>query len=296
MKTASHLSCFAKPFDIDVTLPSDPAPELAMRWGGYQYLPAGNPPTRHENYPFGILVLILSGSGFFSCGDQQWDLAPGTLFWASPGLTTKVSLREGSSPLVHYVVMPCGTSTAGLISKCLGSPVGADQVANPDALARLFEVILDEGTGNSPHREGNCRDLIRVLFRRLENALVPNPRKLASHSRDTFERARFHIQTNFADIRDLGDVAEAIGVSTPYLCRLFERYDNQSAFDFLTHLKLTKATRLLSSTDLSIETISKQVGYTSLSIFSRNFRKMHKVSPSSYRRSHSTPPEVPPSP
>ncbi|YCM42146.1 AraC family transcriptional regulator [Verrucomicrobiaceae bacterium 227] len=235
------------------------------------------------NYPYGILILILGGFGTFTCGDQKWDLERGALLWASPGLTTEVILSEGSPPLTHFVIMPFGSLVEELFLKSMGSAVGVSQVSNMDAVSRLFEVILDEGVGRSPYREENCRALVKVLIHRLEGALLTNPRKLPNHSRETFDRARLHIQMNFATTRDLGDVAQAVGVSNPYLCRLFERYSDQSAFDFLTRLKLSKAARLLCSSDLSMQAISEQVGYSNLSIFSRNFRKRYRISPSYYR-------------
>ena len=270
-------------FDFDVTFLRGELPDLAVRWGGYQLLPPGSPANEHVNCRYGFIILVLTGEGRFSCRDQSWNLGPGIVFWARPNLTTRFEITPGSSAIEHYVVMPFGKELAEWFERYLGAEVGAAPVIDLDSTARLFRVIMDEGRGGSDHREENCVALVKTLIRRLNSQLVSG-RALGSNARETYVRALKHIQTHYSDTRELGDIARAIGVTAPYLCRLFERYGKTTPFDYLTGLKLTKAERLLCTSELSIREIGEAVGYRDLHLFSRNFKSNYSLSPSYYRK------------
>lgn len=272
----------ASEFEFDVTLLRDEYPDLAVRWGGFQRLSPESVANEHTHYRYGFVILVLTGYGRFTCGEKAWKLEPGVVFWACPNLSTRFEISQGSPPIEHYVVMPFGTHVADWFDRYLGADLGAAPVIDIESTARMFEVIMDEGRGGGNHLEENCVDLVKTLIRRLESQLVSG-RTSGNNSRQTYVRARQHIQKNFSQIRDLGDVAGFIGVTVPYLCRLFDRYGKSTAFDFLTRLKLTKAERLLCTRDLSIREIGEAVGFPDLQLFSRNFKNQYGVSPSYYR-------------
>jgi AraC-like DNA-binding protein len=273
----------APEFEFDVTLLQGELPELAVRWGGFQRLSQSSSAHEHVHYRYGFIIMVTTGYGRFSCGEKSWKLEPGVVFWARPNLTTRFEISPGSAPIDHYVVMPFGSRVADWFERYLGAEVGAAPVIDFGSTARMFQVIMEEGLGGGNHREENCVDLVKSLIRRLASQLVSG-RALGNNSRETYVRALKHIQGNYSQIRDLGDVASATGVSVPYLCRLFERYGTSTAFDYLAGLKLTKAERLLCTRDLSIREIGEAVGYSDLQLFSRNFKSQYGLSPSYYRK------------
>lgn len=272
-------------FDFDVTFPGKELPQMAIRWGGFQLLPVGAPANEHVHFRYGFIILVTAGQGKFSCGDQSWKLQPGVVFWAAPNLTTCFEMIPDSAAVEHFVVMPFGSEVAAWFRNHLGTDVGAAPVYEFQSTCRLFQAIMDEGLGGGEHREANCLNLVQVLIRRLESQLATG-RNIGRNARATFVRARKYIQQNYAVAHDLGDIASAIDLSVPYLCRLFEHHDKTSAFDFLTRLKLSKAERLLCTGELSIRKVGESVGYTDLQLFSRNFKNKYGISPRNYRKAH----------
>lgn len=277
---------FGSTFDVDITLPEQVKPDLAIRWAGYQELTNTDPPNVHDQYPYAYVVIVLGGHAIFSCAGESWEVKAGSVYWARDGLDTKIELVKKSPPLSHYVVMAFGDETEKYYETAFGKMFGASQVLDPVSFASLFEVILDEACGLTSRREENCVDLFKILLHRVETQLIRDSRGLGSTARETYHRAHQYLQKNYANILDLGDVAKYVGVSVPYLCRLYEKYAETTAFGLLSHLKLTKAERLLCASKLKISEISKAVGYSEQYIFSRNFRKKYNLSPSSYRKKH----------
>ncbi|NNE53362.1 MAG: GlxA family transcriptional regulator [Sulfitobacter sp.] len=68
------------------------------------------------------------------------------------------------------------------------------------------------------------------------------------------------------------DIANAVGLSTRQLERLFARYLSSSPKRFYLHLRLEKGRNLLRQTDLTVTDVSVACGFQSLSHFSKCYR------------------------
>ena len=80
------------------------------------------------------------------------------------------------------------------------------------------------------------------------------------------------------------DIANYINIDRSYLYLLFEKYLNRSPSEYLALFRLTRASELLSTTTLSIESISMSCGYSDPATFSKAFKRLMKMSPSTYRK------------
>ena len=56
--------------------------------------------------------------------------------------------------------------------------------------------------------------------------------------------------------------------------------------DMLNDTRIYRAMDLLSNTDLSVQAVAEQVGYTNWSTFLRAFKKRVDMTPVQYRKSH----------
>lgn len=78
--------------------------------------------------------------------------------------------------------------------------------------------------------------------------------------------------------------ADFIGVSKNYFTSLYKEKSGMGFWDYVTGLRLQKAKELLTTTDDTIGTIARQIGYESEYHFSRKFKEYTGLSPNSYRR------------
>lgn len=106
---------------------------------------------------------------------------------------------------------------------------------------------------------------------------VQLPKRLANVCR--------YIEREFAGIRSIDEIAEACYMSKFYLCREFKKCMGQTVVEYLTAVRLNRAKLLLSASDLPVEEIAYEVGYTPNYFFSI-FKKMEGVTPLKYRKNN----------
>ncbi|WNG32767.1 helix-turn-helix transcriptional regulator [Archangium violaceum] len=83
---------------------------------------------------------------------------------------------------------------------------------------------------------------------------------------------------------DLGAVAGQAGLSPFHFLRLFSAVLGVTPHQYLVHLRLREAARLLAQGDEAISTVAYDVGFGDLSNFTRSFHRAAGVSPRSFRR------------
>ncbi len=83
----------------------------------------------------------------------------------------------------------------------------------------------------------------------------------------------------------LQEAADRVGLSVPYLSRMFRKEAGCTFVDYLTNLRMRKATLLLHDDAVKIYEVAEKVGYTSQQYFSLVFKKKFGVSPIDYRQS-----------
>jgi two-component system, response regulator YesN len=81
-------------------------------------------------------------------------------------------------------------------------------------------------------------------------------------------------------------LAARFKMSETYIYQFFKENMDDTFAGYLENLRAEKACHLLTTTDLSIEEISEQVGYTSGHSFRRAFKRYKGIIPSSYREQH----------
>lgn len=81
-------------------------------------------------------------------------------------------------------------------------------------------------------------------------------------------------------------IAKELGIGRNQCTRLFSKIHGMSPRQYITSQRLLKAKELLVQTTQSIEGIAYDLGFSSLSHFSRQFKRWTGVSPFKYRPSH----------
>jgi two-component system response regulator YesN len=91
------------------------------------------------------------------------------------------------------------------------------------------------------------------------------------------------IQHNYSTDITLNLVAKEAGISPNYLSTLFSTETNKTFIEYLTSVRLEKATELLMCTPMRSSEISYQIGYQDAHYFSYLFKKNFGISPREYR-------------
>ncbi len=98
----------------------------------------------------------------------------------------------------------------------------------------------------------------------------------------------YYIMEHYSEIYGLEDLAGIFYLDKSYLSRIFKEVTNFTVNEFINLQKIDHARNLLLDDSLSIEDISKKLGYERLSYFDRVFKKYVGMSPLQYRKSRKT--------
>ena len=104
-------------------------------------------------------------------------------------------------------------------------------------------------------------------------------------TRTTVERALKLIEAGALDEAGVGDLAERLGIGTRHLTRLFQRHVGASPVQTARTVRLQRAKRLLTDTDLPIAEVASRSGFKSLRRFNAAFAELYRRPPTDIRRS-----------
>ena len=92
------------------------------------------------------------------------------------------------------------------------------------------------------------------------------------------------LENRFCDNIGLNEIAKELSIHPSYLSRLIKAETGNSFSAYVMHLRMNHAKKLLISTDISIDEIGYQCGFTSASHFIRLFHQYEKITPRQYRQ------------
>ncbi len=82
----------------------------------------------------------------------------------------------------------------------------------------------------------------------------------------------------------LSDVASAAGYSPAYLTNLSQSYTGRTVKKWITERRMVQARQLLKESAHSVKQIAEEIGYADAGYFTRQFRKLHGVTPRAWRK------------
>lgn len=94
----------------------------------------------------------------------------------------------------------------------------------------------------------------------------------------------YYIMEHYSEIYGLEDLAKLFYMDKSYLSRIFKEVTNFTVNEFINCQRIDQARNLLSDDSLTMEDISKKLGYERLSYFDRVFKKYVGISPLQYRK------------
>ena len=97
-----------------------------------------------------------------------------------------------------------------------------------------------------------------------------------------------YIKTHYSSDVSISKLTELLGVSQPYLYKIYKEAFGKSPKAFITEYRINQAKKLLTETAMSLTEIASSVGYSDSFAFSKAFSASCGISPSEYRLIHKT--------
>lgn len=130
-------------------------------------------------------------------------------------------------------------------------------------------------------QEGNAdkKSAILEMIKLIRGVKIENPK-----CAPIVYRAKVLIESSIAEELTVAEIAYKLNISVHYLCHLFKAETGITPIDYRNSIKLTKAKKLLISTDDKISDIALECGFGSASYFSKIFLNAERITPTEYRR------------
>jgi len=144
---------------------------------------------------------------------------------------------------------------------------------------KLFNVFSVSQCMNKNDFYNLICDMCRTIIRQLEEK--------STDSSDILQKAIAYMEKNYMDISmSINTVAEYLGISATRIGIEFKNQLDVKPLDYLTNLRMEEARRLLLDSGLSVQDISRRVGYEDVHVFIRWFKKYVGTTPGRYREMH----------
>ena len=221
-----------------------------------------------------VLLLVTDGVLRFTEDARSVTVTAGEYYIQRAGLLQE-GKRASDSPRYFYLHMNATFSDA----EEDGLPIrGRFNESAIRALAEEYDRLYRS-------HEANFFALNALMFEilsELENNTVPEKKRTVIAK----DIKRF-IASEYRMPITLSDIAARYGYSEDYTIKLFKKEYGTTPYQYLIKKRLQEAEHLLLTTTVSVEEISRNVGYNDFSTFYRDFKKRFGMSPSERRqRSH----------
>ncbi|MEF3218254.1 AraC family transcriptional regulator [Klebsiella quasipneumoniae subsp. quasipneumoniae] len=260
-----------------------------------------------------LVAMLLQGRKSVTTGLASFDYGPGEAMVIAADVPTTSQITEASQRFPYYALVleldlailrelqEVGPSGADEAPRVGIEPMNADVTDAAYRLARLFDqpgalAVLGEGLRRELHYwllqsvHGAAIRALGVADRMTMNKLIPLivlscllPGVADSHSA-RIRRAVAVLRRDFMQPVSVDALADAAGMSVSVFHRHFRAMTTLSPLQFQKQLRLIHARRLMLAEGMSIAQAAGEVGYISVSQFTREYARLYGAPPGRDRR------------
>ncbi|EKN65222.1 transcriptional regulator [Neobacillus bataviensis LMG 21833] len=231
-----------------------------------------------------VFQYTLSGKGAITFQGKQYSLHPGEAFFVQLPSPHCYFLPENSEGWEFIYI----TLTGGAASTCwnfihdhagkiVKIPFEADLI---QLLRRILQETNEQKIIDAYISSAKAYEFIMECFRFMKN-LNPTNQELP----EPITRVITFLQQQYDEYISIDRMAAIAELSSYYFIKQFRKHTNTTPAQYLTKIRMKKATELLRHTDLSIKDIAAKIGYENANYFNKVFRKITGFSPLEFRES-----------
>ena len=243
---------------------------------------------QRETYPGHELILCLSGRGWVQVAGKRHEVAADQLVWVNchhPHAYGAVTREPWELYWLRVEGRQLDRISHLLEVRALPVFVGLDA----RTVALDFERIFRRMEGNRPcgaaHVNASVASIIATAFdSRLGDADMIRP-ELPQPVLKALEKMRLYFHQPIRVV----ELAQLAGMSESHFSRQFKAAIGTSPIDWLRRERINQAKRRLIESDDAIKEIARQVGYTDQFFFSKDFKRMTKLTPTQFREQERQP-------
>lgn len=239
-----------------------------------------------HSHPFAELFYVIRGTGHMKFSNvESVEMKEDDLLIVNPNVFHTEYCTEDES--IEYIVI--GVEGVVFDDNQLNSRYSTHNFSEYKHEVLLYlKAISNEANNKEVYHEEIITNLFNVL---LKNILRRSETKLqvgsisSSYNKDCLFIETYIYENSHMDIT-LDHLSEVTFLDKFYLSHLFKEHSGMAPIEYLHHVRMKKAIRLLTTSDFSVSYISSMLGFANPAYFSQFFKKKQKMSPSKYRETY----------
>lgn len=245
--------------------------------------------NRPEGYPYYHWLQTYKGQGVFNFSDQEFILSPGQGVLLTP-YTPHFYYSDHSADVewsTFYITFSGGAIDSILNSLDMNYSAIYEETGKVSFI-EIIEGIIRKTELEDHHLEyESSAELYRFLMLLKKYGKIGN--KLSTlQSYETIRPIVEWLELMYPENIGLLEISEKAQMSSQHLNTLFHDTFGISPYSFLVQLRIREAkTYLITDTHLTLNEVSKLVGFNGVSHFVSTFKRREGITPSVYRSLHS---------
>lgn len=232
------------------------------------------------------LLFISSGQGEHIIDGHVYEIAAGDMVVCNAGTLHGEDIAR-KRQMHSYCLSFTGVKLQGLPEGCMAAPEDWPVLslgAQAEAVSQMMKLIHALSGQQALACAHIALGILLLIYARLQSSAEHPAKKQDSTAGLMAHRIQRYLDLHYAERLSLGTVSTALHISEYYLAHVFKDEYGIPPMQYVLKRRIGEAQTLLMDTNISIATISEQLGYENPANFSTVFRKYVGMSPSRYRR------------
>jgi AraC-like DNA-binding protein len=261
---------------------ADPLHEMEILWLAENRFHEGASLKEHMHRGYYQIYYVTENRGEFIINGKPFLLEENMLIFAHPGVKHGIKPISGENAMkdleIKFVIL-----NDDLITELHNIP----HVYRGNAeLQKLLYQVFNEGMEKDIHYNKVTIHLFSIflykLIRQYKN-FDNNVEDISFRQKPT-TKIKEYLNLHYQEDITLDRLAEVIGYTKNYLCRIFRENTGITINEYLSSVRINKAADILASTDMEVSEVSKATGFTNVFHFIKKFKKIIGIPPGGYRK------------
>lgn len=241
---------------------------------------------------------VREGSAEFICGEEKFTSSKGDIIITQPNVMHSIYPCADTSQVYDTLVFSkdiFGSSERDrYVSQCI-RPLENGSMRIPmhitpahhyySELEMITENIFSCAKGDSPQLDMLMRSELIKLFWLLETEAETDTELCRSDM--IIRPALEYIAEHYSETISLKQLAASVHLSESYFMSRFHKHVGLTATEYISHFRIDKACKALIGTKKNVLEIAWECGFSNISNFNRQFRRITGCSPTEYRKKSS---------
>jgi AraC-like DNA-binding protein len=236
-----------------------------------------------ETYPGHEWIWCLRGQGWVQVGGKRHRVGEGDLVWVNCHYPHRYGAVEGD-PWEVYWVRAEGRDLdklARLLQVGSGPVIGL--AAERERMTAGFEEVFRQMGGIRPCDLAGAHAVMTEWIARCFAERLHDEQGLQAEMPEAVREAMQQMRLYYSKPIRVAELAAQVGMPESSFTRQFRKATGTSPIAWLRQERIKQAKRRLLESDDPIKEVARQVGYSDQYFFSKDFKKMTKLTPSQFR-------------